>query len=368
MSVTSVKQIATGAPDKTIWIDLDNSPHVPFFAPIMQELEGRGYRVFLTARDCSQTCGLADLFHFTYKRVGHHYGKHKILKAWGTIVRALQLRAIARPERPDIAVSHGSRAQLLAATALGIPSLVIFDYEFASPLPGISPTWVMAPEVIPAESIKFHTDRVLRFPGIKEDVYVPGFRRDATVRAKLGIDQDTSIVTVRPPANEAHYHNKESEPLLEAVIDLLGGRPNTKMVMLPRNERQAAALRKSYPDHISQGTILIPDQVIDGLNLIWESDAVVSGGGTMNREAAAMGVPVYSIFRGPTGAVDRYLTGSGRLVMLETVEDVRTKLVVHPRRRFDNAQFGNRSALLRVVDHIVSAVEKGSREVEKTTA
>jgi predicted glycosyltransferase len=368
MSRRGVKSMASERLDKTIWIDLDNSPHVPFFAPIMRSLEARGYRIFLTARDCSQTCSLADLFQFNYRRIGHHYGKHKLLKAWGTIVRGLQLGAAVGSAKPDLAVSHGSRSQLLAATVLGIPSMLILDYEFASPLPGISPTWVMAPDVIPVESIRFRSERVLRYSGIKEDVYVPGFKRDPLVRTKLGIDPDVSIITIRPPAEEAHYHNSESETLLAAVIDLLSMRPNTKMLMLPRNRKQAAELRKLYSELISNGTIVIPDGVIDGLNLIWESDAVVSGGGTMNREAAAMEVPVYSIFRGPTGAVDRYLVKNERLVMLETVDDVRTKLVVHARRRAANAQFGNRAALLSIVDHIAAAIEGRSQGLEKKTA
>lgn len=353
---------------RTIWIDLDNSPHVPFFAPIMQELEHCGYRIVLTARDCSQTCSLADLFQLHYKRIGHHYGKKKILKAWGTAVRALQLCRVARSEKPDIAVSHGSRSQLLAAAILRIPSLLIFDYEYASPLPGVSPTWVMMPEVIPAESIKFHSRRVLRYPGIKEDVYVPRFKYDPTLRNRLGIDPGASIVTIRPPATEAHYHNPQGETLLDAVIDLLSKRPSTKMVVLPRNERQASALRKTYPDQISRGSILIPEQVMDGLNLIWDSDAVVSGGGTMNREAAALGVPVYSIFRGPMGAVDRYLAENGRLIMLESVENVRTKLVIQPRQRSTNPQVGNQRSLRTVVEQIVSAVESRFQKHERVTA
>jgi predicted glycosyltransferase len=251
---------------------------------------------------------------------------------------------------------------------LEIPSLLILDYEFVSALPGVSPTWVMLPEVVPTESIKFRIDRILRYPGIKEDVYVPGFKPDPTVREKLGIDKDTSIVTIRPPATEAHYHNPQGEVLLDAVIHLLSGQPKTQMVVLPRNERQAVALCKAYPDQINRGAILVPEQVMDGLNLIWESDAVVSGGGTMNREAAAMGVPVYSIFRGPMGAVDRYLADNGRLIMLESVENVRTKLVIQPRQRSTNPQFGSRKSLRCVVEHIVSAAESRFRKQEKATA
>jgi uncharacterized protein len=79
--------------------------------------------------------------------------------------------------------------------------------------------------------------------------------------------------------------------------------------------------------------LLIPKQVLDGLNLIWHSDLVISGGGTMNREAAALGVPVYSIFRGTIGAVDHFLSGEHRLVLLESPADLAPKLKVQRRDR-----------------------------------
>ncbi len=136
---------------RRVWIDLDNTPHIPFFAPIIAELERRGYSVSLTARDCFQVCALADLFRFRYRRIGRHYGKHFIMKAFGTCRRALQLLPGAWKQRPDLAVSHGSRSQLIASKLAGIPTVVICDYEFAGAVPGAAPTWVMVPEVIPAE-------------------------------------------------------------------------------------------------------------------------------------------------------------------------------------------------------------------------
>src|SRR5659263_268820 len=115
---------------KKIWIDLDNSPHVPFFKPIMKELSKKGFQVVLTARDCSQTCALADRNEFRYERIGRHFGKNKILKVLGLLVRALQLMPFALKEKPDLALSHGSRSQLILSWLLGIPSVLIFDYEF----------------------------------------------------------------------------------------------------------------------------------------------------------------------------------------------------------------------------------------------
>jgi predicted glycosyltransferase len=260
-------------------------------------------------------------------------------------------------ERPHLAVSHGSRSQLISAKLSGIPTVVICDYEFAEPVPGFSPTWVMVPEVIPAASVQFGNQRILKYPGIKEDVYVPGFKPDPSILTELGLDGAGIVVTLRPPANEAHYRNPESDLLLDAALDVLDRSPDTRIVLLPRNEKQGAALQKTWPELFASGKMAIPKRAIDGLNLMWHSDLVISGGGTMNREAAALGVPVYSIFRGNIGAVDRYLSASGRLVLLESVEDVRTKLVVERRSRPSYVEAQARGALKAIVDHIVTIIE-----------
>ena len=355
---------SVGAMPKKIWIDLDNSPHVPFFAPIIHELENRGYLSLITARDCFQLFDLADLHGFTYTRVGRHYGKHKVLKVLGTGIRSLELLPIVRREKPDLAVSHGSRSQLATSILAGIPSVLIFDYEFVKFLPGLNPTCVMIPEVIPDSAVHC-SSRVLKYPGIKEDVYVPSFKPDHTIKGRLGLNAGI-IVTLRPPANEAHYHNPDSERLLEATMDVLGRTADTQVVLLPRNEKQAASLRNSWANLFSERKVIIPDRVVDGLNLVWHSDLVISGGGTMNREAAALGVPVYSIFRGTIGAVDRYLANSGRLVLLQSVDDVRTKLVVKRRDRPIDKEITGRGTLDSIVNQITAMADSKWARIQTT--
>src|SRR5580704_16998581 len=160
-----------------VWIDLDNSPHVPFFAPIIDELQTRGYGVFISARDCFQVRELADILNVKCEWIGRHYGKSKLLKVAGLCLRALQLVPSILREKPDLAISHGSRAQLLSASFLHVQSIVIFDYEFVKGLGFVRPTWVMVPEVIP-DSALGDTSHLLKYPGIKEDVYVAGFKPD----------------------------------------------------------------------------------------------------------------------------------------------------------------------------------------------
>src|SRR5262249_9331578 len=173
------------------------------------------------------------------------------------------------------------------------------------------------PELIPASAIRCDVNHVLKYPGIKEDVYVPGFAPHAGLRARLGLDEADVVVTVRPPATDAHYHHPESTALFEAFVERAGRRADVKLVVLPRNPKQDAWLRERWPARFSSGAMRIPDGVVDGLNLMWHSDLVVSGGGTMNREAAALGVPVFSVFRGRIGAVVQYLARTGRMTLLE---------------------------------------------------
>jgi predicted glycosyltransferase len=199
--------------------------------------------------------------------------------------------------------------------------------------------------------------RVLRYPGIKEDVYVPGFKPNPAIKAQLGILESDLVVTIRPPANEAHYHNPQSDELFHAVVEHLAKQPNAKMIVLPRNARQGARVQELWPELIAKGRMLIPEHVIDGLNIIWYSDFVISGGGTMNREAAALGVPVYSIFRGKTGAVDRYLADQGRMILLENVEDIQTKINLARRNGAVRTGPDNHAALQTIVNFIVGVLE-----------
>jgi hypothetical protein len=347
------------APTKRIWIDLDNSPHVPFFAPIIDELKKRNFAVEITARDCFQVRELADLFHLEYRLIGRHSGKNKVRKMVGLCFRALRLMPTALRRKPDLALSVCSRSQLIVSSVLGIPSVFMGDYEHATPWLLIHPTWLVTPAVIPKSALHMNPDRVYKYPGIKEDVYVPRFIPDHSIRAALGLEENDIVGTVRPPANEAHYHTPESDELFAATMQFLSKIPEVKLVVLPRNAKQASEVRKRWPDPFSNGKMRIPDRVVDGLNLIWHSDFVISGGGTMNREAAALGVPVYSVFRGKIGAVDQYLAGVGRLVLLESVEDVQTKIVIARRNRPTAPPRRSEAVLREIVQQIINFMNSG---------
>jgi uncharacterized protein len=347
----------TAAVKGKIWIDLDNSPHVPFFVPIIEQLQERNYSVVVTARDCFQVRELADLFHLNYTLVGHHSGKSKIRKVAGLCFRALQLMPTVLREKPDLAISHCSRAQLIASVCLGIPSLQMGDYEFATGWAFIRPTWHMCPEVIPDRAMEPASKQTLKYPGIKEDVYVSRFVPKPGIRQQLGIGEKDVVVTLRPPASEAHYHTQQSDELFDAAVEFLSKTPEVKLVVLPRNEKQALCLRKRWLQLFSNGAMRIPAKVVDGLNLIWHSDLVISAGGTMNREAAALGVPVYSVFRGKIGAVDQYLSKMRRLTLIESHDDLRTKVLLERRQRPAKPQQKHTAALSYIVERIVAIME-----------
>ena len=338
-----------------IWIDLDNSPHVPFFVPIIEELEKRGYSVLLTARDCFQVRGLVKLSGLHCTMIGRHYGKNKLLKVVGTLIRAAELLCYGIWERPDFSISHGSRAQLAACAVLGVRRLMMDDYEHSDLF--FKPDWLMVPEVLVGTESRTGKQRILTYPGIKEDAYVPRFTPDPAVRLKLGLFDSHLVVTVRPPADEAHYHNPESDTLFRAVVEHLLCRSDIKIVLVPRTLKQAERARAVWPHGFATGKLVIPTQTVDGLSLIWWSDLVISGGGTMNREAAALGVPVFSIFRGPIGAVDRDLVSAGRLTLLERIEDVPAKLILQSRAKTAEVSHPDNRTLKAIIENIIRVME-----------
>ena len=341
-----------------IWIDLENTPHIPFFKPIIRELEQRGYTVVLTARDAFQVCELATRSNLAYTKVGRHYGKNRILKVWGLVWRSLQLLPFVLREKPALGLSHGSRAQILLCNLLRIPTVMIMDYEFAQTPLLLRPRWEIVPDVLFNESLHCrYKERIRTYQGIKEDVYAPEFRPDPSLREELHLNCDQIIVTVRPPANEAHYHNPESETFFVEFMNRLCGTSGARAVLLPRNKTQEAQIRSDWPHWFADSKVVIPTRAVDGLNLLWHSDLVVSGGGTMNREAAALGVPVYSIFRGKIGAVDRQLQREGKLTLIERIEDVQTRIRLESRKKEAHLDAKPRQALHDIVSHVQEIIK-----------
>jgi uncharacterized protein len=335
-----------------IWIDLDNTPHVPFFKPVITELEKRGHTVVLTARDAFQVCDLAQHLRIDCLKIGRHVGRNTFLKIVGWIVRALQLMPIGIRRRPQLALSHGARSQIFAANVLRIPTVAFDDYEHSKWPPLAHPKWLIVPKAIQDEAVATVSAQIRHYLGIKEDVYACSFVPDSSILEELGLNEEHVIVTARPPATEAHYHNPESLTLLSHFMDRTCAETNVRVVLLPRNREQERQLRQRWPHWFSSDKVIIPRIAVNGLNLLWHSDLVVSGGGTMNREAAALGIPVFSIFKGKIGAVDRQLEKEGRLVMIPSIEAMDQKIRFQRRAKDIAGNTSGRTALEDIMNHL----------------
>lgn len=340
---------------KTIWIDLDNSPHILFFDPIIKELERRGHHVVITVRDYAQAIGLANLFKLNYQPLGKHYGKNSLMKVIGLVIRAFQMLPVYFKHKPDVAFSHGSRSQLLFSRLIGLSNIIAIDYEFVKFFPLLKSSLGIVPEVLPEQFGKKYFKKTVTYPGIKEDVYVSRFDVDPDFLHKINVSSDSILVTVRPPATSAHYHNPKSDEHFKKTMLYLCQTDNIKVLLLPRTKDQAQSIREEYAQYFEEQKMFIPDQVLNGLNLVWYSDLVISGGGTMIREATALGVPAYSIFGGQTGAVDRFLEESGRLKLIREESDIHD-ITVEKRIKPHSPSEKDTGAMNIIVDHVENLI------------
>jgi predicted glycosyltransferase len=346
-----------------IWIDLDNTPHVPFFKPIIRELERRGHTVGLSARDAFQVFELANAMGLEFTGIGRHYGKNAAKKVFGLAWRSVQLAPFFLRLRPHLAVSHGSRSQILLSNLCRVPTVLIMDYEHARMVSPARPRWMIVPHALDGQKLPADGDRVRFYRGIKEDVYAPEFRPDPALFEQLGLPRDEIIITVRPPANEAHYYRPESDELLVELMTRITQTPRVRAVLLPRNRVQESVLKAGHSEWFAGGKTIVPPRAVNGLDLLWLSDLAVSGGGTMNREAAALGVPAYSIFRGTVGAVDLKLEEEGRLTMVRDAREIWTAIDFVPRDKSRTPDSRLRDALGDIVDNIEEIIRierKGS--------
>lgn len=314
---------------KRIWIDLTNSPHVLIFKPLIQIFDEREYEVKITAREFAQTVPLLELFGIDHTVIGRHQGRSLLRKAVGLFSRGRALQKWADGQGFHLAVSHGSNDLALASFRLGIPHVTMQDYEFNTASHQVNfrlSTRILFPDHVDAEALRGFgatTEKLIRYPGLKEEYYLHGFRPDDSILAELGLDPRRVLVTMRTPATLATYHRFDN-PLFDEVLSCLSARQGVTTVVLARTEKQRRdILSRKLPNTV------VPQEAVDGQSLVYYSDLVVSAGGTINREAAVLGVPAYTIFAGRIGGVDQTLMGEGRLRRL----DRPTELVLEKRER-----------------------------------
>jgi predicted glycosyltransferase len=289
------------------------SAHVLVFRPLIQLLRERGDEVEITAREYAQTLQLLELHGLEATVVGRHGGRSRLGKARSLASRLRALRKWARLRDFDLALAHGSHELTITARRLGIRSATTHDYEFATlqhQLGMRAATKVVVPEAIPAERLEHlgvRPPKLLRYPGLKEEYYLSDFEPDPGVLDRLGVDRARVLVVLRPPPDVSLYH-RHSNPLFPQTLGHLGSLEDVQAVVLPRTEDQ-----RDYVRSLDLPAVIVPDRAVDAQSLIALADVVVSAGGTMNREAAALGVPVYTTYGGRLGGVDEELIREGRL-------------------------------------------------------
>jgi uncharacterized protein len=289
------------------------SAHVLVFRPLIGLLRERGDEVEITARDYAQTLQLLELHGLEATVVGRHGGRSRLGKGRSLFSRLRALRRWARPRDFDLALAHGSHELTMSARRLGIPSATTHDYEFATlqhQLGMRAATKVVVPESIPVDRLArfgVRPPKLQRYPGLKEEYYLADFEPDPAVLESLGVDRDHVLVVLRPPPDVSLYH-RHSNPLFPQTLDYLGKLEHIRSVVLPRTEEQ-----REYVRDLDLPSVIVPERAVDAQSLIAVADVVVSAGGTMNREAAALGVPVYTTYGGRLGGVDEQLIRDGRL-------------------------------------------------------
>lgn len=305
-----------------LWIDLANSPHVPFFKALVSRFASQGHEVETTARELAETIPLARAAGLTPEVVGAHAGREVSRKAGSLMSRAWALASWARKRRFDLAISHNSYSQILAARGLGLKTITLMDYEHqpANHLAFRLASRIIVPASFPVERLRAfgaRAGKVRRYHGTKEDVYLADFQPDPSFGAQLcalGVNPDNTLVLMRPPAHDALYHRFQNT-LFDEALRMLLANEGVQVILLPRNEVQRAVYATER--------LIIPAAPLDGANLIAASDLVISAGGTINREAAALGIPAATIYAGRRAAVDEELVKEGRLRRIANVEDLR---------------------------------------------
>jgi predicted glycosyltransferase len=302
-----------------VWVDCTAAAHPLVLRPIVERLEAMGHEVRVTAREYGQLLGILERLGMPYRRMGRHAGASKALKARAVAGRSLALARWARRCEFELALGHGSVDLGAVSATLRIPSVQMQDYEHAGlqrQLAFRAARRVLAPDAIPVEAMHragASAGKLFRYPGLKEDYYLADFEPQPAVLDQLGIERQRVLVVVRPPPETSTYH--AANPLYEGVLARLAADPGVQAVVIPRTARQALALerRTTSDDGPHSRGLIVPRHAIDAQSLIALADLVVGAGGTMNREAVALGTPVYTIFSGRLGAVDECLIAAGRL-------------------------------------------------------
>ena len=339
---------------KTIWFDITNVPHVNFLLPIIRRYE-KEFELIFTIRDFAETKGLFEKrVGKPYLLIGEHQGGNKIKKIMGMLKRIWSL--YRQVPHFDITISMCGDTSSIVAWSKRKLSVTFDDNE-------TSPNWMYAPFTDLAFWPMVINPTVLRkqgfkknlyqYNGYKEDFYLADYQPNPAFLDQLPFKH---YVVVRPENIKASYVEGRQSIVPELLKELDAAGYN--ILFLPRYESD-----RDYAQGIKN--IYIPQEAVNGLDACYYADAILTGAGTMAREAACLGVPSVSFFAGAhLLAVDQSMVDAGKMFYSRDIQQI-MQFLNNSRHSFFTSRGGGIAGLERcksVQQEILNTLDKKIRE------
>ena len=312
---------------KTIWIDITNAPQVLFFEPFIDYFKKNKISFIVTCRDLGGSKDLLLKKDIPFIELGNHHGGSIFKKAFGTISEIkLRIDFLSKNKNINLILTHQSPYAIVSGYIKRKKTIEFFDNEYATWSNLLS--FPLATELYCPEALKevnlskiflFNKKKLHYYLGIKEGIYLNGFKKDKKIINELKL-KEKNYVVFRPEANLAHYHptDKHTE---KTISELLNNKE--KIVLVARYKTQKEEYRNKY---VKYKNFIILEKMVDGPQLIANSKLVLSAGGTMNREACVLGIPVISLYSGKLLAVDKWLIKEKYMKHISQIKDIEKEI------------------------------------------
>jgi len=343
-----------------VWIDIDNAPHVNFMEPIIKAFKERKVETIVTARNYGQTVPLLRMKKMDFVRIDGDYSLPRVAY---TLQRAYRLFKFLKTFDIDLGFSHGSRSMAIAGRMLRKKTVVTFDYEYVEhKIFNTFATHIVLPEVLRNDSlgkIGYNLSKLHFYPGYKEEVYLSDYSPDELLWKQLQMNAKKIIVSARPPATKSHYYSSKISGLFWEAIKFVSKSTSAMIYIVPRYSETANKL-EIFSKRVSN-SISVLKKPVNGLDLLLHSDLFIGAGGTMNREAALLHTPSYSLFY-KKGGIDKSLEEKGLLHFIHTEDDM-VKIRVEKKRKPQQLHFTNLKSFF--IDYLLNFRQHNSTFTQK---
>jgi len=310
-----------------IWIDIKNTHEPLFFKSIISVFDDHDF--IFTARDYIEVTKLLDKYNYDYIKIGRHHGKKLIMKLYGLLSREFEL--LLRTHKFDVSLSHGSAHAVHVAFMKHKKSIHIYDNDLPTlssrlALPFLN--YLIIPESIDPYKFKRFSKKVkiFTFDGIKEDIYIADYEPDPDFLKEFPFK---NFIGVRPEALKAEYVPKDAKSIVPDLLQELD-KSGINILYLPRYEEDKAWAK-------SCENIYVPPEPLNGLDVCYYSQAVLTGSGTFAREAATMGTPAVSFYPGKELlSVDRDMISKGWIMHSRNPQEIVEYIKNTTKRKFDD--------------------------------